>query len=159
MIALRERHLGQEAERHAAAFAIVQAFLDPTRLFDEGHAGFEIAGHEEQHPFDRHRDRLQEVADAAGTSCDRFIERRTSVVHPPEAQAAVADTHHALGCRFRVADRLAVFVPAGPLAERALPFAGRGGDHPGGQTRERAATARRSFAASASSASSSARAR
>ena len=117
MIALREGHLGQEAERHAAAFAVVHAFLDPTRLLDEGHAGFQVAGHEEQHPFDRHRDRLHEIADAAGTSRDRLIERRTGVLHPPEAQTAVADTHHALGCHCRVADRLAVFVAAGPLAE------------------------------------------
>ena len=39
--------------------------------------------------------------------------------------------------------RFAVLEAAGPLAERALPLAGRGRDHAGGEPRERAAAARR----------------
>ena len=54
VIALGERHLGQETERQAAAFAIVQTFLDSTRLFNQDDAGVEVAAHEAQHPFDRH---------------------------------------------------------------------------------------------------------
>ena len=61
--------------------------------------------------------RVQEVADAVGTECHGVIERRSGVVHPPKTQTAVAHKHHALGCHCRVADRLAVFVPADRLGE------------------------------------------
>ena len=107
MIALREGHLGQEAERHAAAFAVVQTFLDPARLLDEGHAGFEVAGHEAQHPFDassRWHARSRRRRPHSARSLHRAPQ--PSVLHPPETQAAVAHTHHALGCRFGIADAL-----------------------------------------------------
>ena len=141
-VALGERHLGEEALRHPAAFVVADPLLDASRVLHQRHAGLALPRREEQHALHAHRQRLDEGVDRCGAP-GRVVERLGRGVDPPEAQVAVAHAHPALGRDPRVPQGFAVLEAAGPLAERALPLVGRGRDHAGPEPRERAAPARR----------------